>query len=462
VKERAVAGDRARCATGRVVVALALAACGGGASAPSDSSPPPPVDHPPAWNSFSWQYRSGYGVLTASATDPDGTATSIACVGTIGKTYTNSALDSVALPQTGVAQTENEACNATSNGLHADTQTGSFTIPAIVDSVNEDVYRIDARTGQQIPGAATLTVGTDKFTTTDGHFVVREPANSVITLYTVVDTNAFAIDRIEDASGNIVGMNWPALNGVPLDLSKANGPYKIKELSDEPGANPALTYNKITYPSYAQAFPSNPVPVIPIIMAIQPKKDTLCDDADAATLQTLITAANEVKATLDSLSDQNPQDTVLYKRTVVEMDSVPLVNVTINGNTYTRPARGYQLICQENSFGSGGPGAFNSVFADPNTGEIISGIAQISPGYPISNAKGEIYPLHVGKLQDGPFTDPNNYTFYIVGLSPTADLLPADKDLFRFGTVPFSREGMLKFLQNGKNDASLYPAIKPQ
>ena len=367
-------------------LALGLAACSGGSTGPKDGGSPPPVDHPPAWSNFSWQYRGGYGVLNAAASDPDGTATAISCSGTIGKTYTNTAQDSIALPQTNVAQTENETCNATSNGLSATPQTGSFTIPAkidtVVDSVSVDFYRVDQRSGKQFTTPAKLIIGTDTFPTTDGHFSVREPTSKKSTIYQIVgDTDAFGIDRIVDKNGNLIGTNWPGINGVPIDFSNINGPYTIYELSDEPGTNAALTYNKVTRPSYAQAFPTNPVPVIPIIMAIQTKKDTLCDDADPTTLQTLITAANEVKATLDSLSDQNPQDTILYKRTVVEMDSVPLVTGTINGNTYTRPAKGYQLICQKNDFSGNGPGSYNNVFADPNTGEIISGIARYQQGF---------------------------------------------------------------------------------
>ena len=75
---------------------------------------------------------------------------------------------------------------------------------------------------------------------------------------------------------------------------------------------------------------------------------------------------------------------------------------------------------------------------------------------------GKYMTLHVGKLWDGPMGDTNGVTFYTINITADEDLKPADRDLFRYGTVPFSREGMLKFLQNGNNAVTLYPTILPQ
>jgi hypothetical protein len=456
-----------RAAAGASLAGL-LAACSGGATSPGDSSPPP-VDHPPVITALSFVNRTSYNVLSVTANDPDGTAVALACTGTLAATGTNTLTDSALVGTADTVRTYAESCTGTSNGKSTAADSVRLTVAAVPDSVNVDFYRVDLRSQAQFATPATLVIGTDTFHTTDGHWVVREPLHAVDTIHTVSDTDAFKFDRIEDKDHNLVGVNWPQLDGVPLDFSALNGPYTIYELSEEPGPDPSQTFNKVTYPSYAQAFSSDAVPVIPIVMAIQPKQDTLCDAADATTLQTFITAATGIKATLDSLSDQNPQDTVLYKRTIVEMDSVPLVPVTVNGQHGIRPARGYQLICEKNSFG-GVSGAFNGTYPDVTTGEIISSSAQISPGIPIGNARGEIYPLHVGKQFDGLHTDPNNYTFYTVAVTAYANLLAADRDRYRYVTVLLARPGMLKYLQWSKShnpmlypdgSSPFYPAIVP-
>ena len=110
-----------------------LGGCGGGGG--GDGGVTPPTDRPPTWGGFSWQYRGGYGVLSATATDPDGTATAITCTGALAKSYTSSALDSLALPPTSSAQTVSETCDATSNGKSAGTQSGQFVIPAATGSM---------------------------------------------------------------------------------------------------------------------------------------------------------------------------------------------------------------------------------------------------------------------------------------------------------------------------------------
>lgn len=125
-----------RCRNGGPLVWLAgagllLAACGGRSGTSPTGPPPATTDQPPSFETLELLYReaSGFAVLTARASDPDGTPTAIECGGDVEAAGTGTVQDSVAIARGAEDRLLAVTCVATSNGLHTE-ESASATVPA--------------------------------------------------------------------------------------------------------------------------------------------------------------------------------------------------------------------------------------------------------------------------------------------------------------------------------------------
>lgn len=113
------------------VFAVPFVSAGCGETSKATGPGPSPDDQPPAFDAFEFLYRteSSYAVLQATAVDPDGTDTTIACTGTVETAGTGSVSDSLVVAPAENEQTLTEECVATSNGASA-TRSGTAIVPA--------------------------------------------------------------------------------------------------------------------------------------------------------------------------------------------------------------------------------------------------------------------------------------------------------------------------------------------
>jgi len=177
-----------RAAAGLLLTVVALTGCGDGRSSSTAGpvAPPPDTpDAPPVFDTVDLTYRlaTGFVVLLAEASDPDGDPVEIACTGIVPASGTDAVRDSVAVDRTQEDQTVSVSCAASSSGLSI-TRDATATVPAMEPPPAPDVvvhrFRIiDLTDHDALLEDGTLTVTVDdqaiEVMATEGVFEVELP-----------------------------------------------------------------------------------------------------------------------------------------------------------------------------------------------------------------------------------------------------------------------------------------------